>query len=156
MFAGPNLPPVVVIPRVGKRMKLSKQAEKDHVLISERVFRNQFALPFVRKRLEQFWPSLQKKDLLIVAQQFPGLTLDRLAKRSRDCILCWFCEHWTAIEPLLSSACIQQPRVSECDSRNSCVCTRPETVDFSDDFGFGAFEFPFGSGGAFEFEDVLE
>jgi hypothetical protein len=141
-------------------MKLSKQAGKDHVLINEDVFRSQFTLPFIRKCLEQAWPALQKKKkkiFLIVAQQFPGVTLDRLAKRSRDCILCCFCENWIAIELLLSTVvCSQQSRVNECDSRNSCVCTRRETVELSDDFGFDAFEFPFRSGGAFEFDGVLE
>jgi hypothetical protein len=147
---------MTVISRVGKRTKLSQQTEKDQILTRDRVFRNQFALPFIRKRLEQFWPSLQKKDLLVVAQQFPGLTLDRLAKRSRDCLLCWFCEHWMAIEPILFGVGIQQPRVSEFDSRNSCVCTpSTEELEITDDFGFGAFEFTFGSEGALEFGDVL-
>jgi hypothetical protein len=157
-----NIPRVIVIQRVGKRMTLSKQAEKDRVLTSERMRRNEACLGFVRKRLQLFSPNLQKKELDVVAQAVPGVSLDRLAKRSRDCLICWFCENWIAIEPHLPGLCIQQPRVSESDSRNSCACTAegspaPVADDFdSNTFGFGEFELPFETEGAFAFFDVLE
>jgi hypothetical protein len=46
----------------------------------------------------------QKRDLLVVGYHLCTLlhiAFDRLAKRSIDCLLCWFCEHWGAIEPSL-------------------------------------------------------
>jgi hypothetical protein len=157
-------PGVIVIQRVGKRMSLSKQAEKDQVLASERLRRNGASLAMVRQRLASYSPSLQKKELLVVAQRMPGLVLDRLAKRSRDCLICWFCENWGAIEPHLPGLRTLQPRVSDADSRNSCVCARihPEAAgEAADDFeegafGFGAFESPFEIEGGFEFYDVLQ
>jgi hypothetical protein len=90
-----------------------------------------------------------------------AISLDRLAKRSRDCLLCWFCENWIVIEPLLVVAeCSSQPRIGENDPRNSCACTPEEPLVFEReedfDFGFAAFESHFGSEERFEFFGVLE
>jgi hypothetical protein len=162
-------PPRIVIARVGKRANLSKQTEKDQELTASRVRRNGAALNMVVARLEILYgPSLQKKDLLVVARRFTQVTLDRLAKRSRDCLLCWFCENWGVLEPLLFGACSPQPRVNEFDPRNSCPCAPPDDkmpdnstlfgkVDDFDltDFGYGSFGSALGTEGGFEFFTVL-
>jgi hypothetical protein len=166
-----DIPGCTVIPRVGKRQCLSKQTMKDQIDTTARLRRNAPFLPFVRTRLETCYGlSLQKKNLLIVAQTLPGVVLDRLAKRSRDCLMCWFCENWSIIEPLLASKCSQQPRVNLSDSRNSCVCTTPakdvqtgidtavdENIDdfVTHNFCFDMFETPFGSEVGFDFFDIL-
>jgi hypothetical protein len=162
--------PRIVIARVGKRKTLSKQAEKDQGLISARVRQNTPALTFITRRLEALYGlPLQKKDLLVVARELCGmapLILDRLAKRSRDCLLCWFCENWIVLEPLLVAGCSSQPRVENSDPRTSCACTPEEPTavpslfekeeDFGfNDFGFSTFESPFGSEEGFEFFGVL-
>jgi hypothetical protein len=159
--------PRIVIARVGKRKALSKQAEKDQILICNRVRQNTPALTLITRRLEALYgPPLQKKHLLVVAQQIAGvaaLSLDRLAKRSRDCLLCWFCENWPVVETLLAG-CPSQPRVMKSDPRNSCACTpeeppepfgKGEDLDFND-FDFSSFESPLESEEGFEFFGVLE
>jgi hypothetical protein len=136
-------PPRIVIARVGKRASLSKQTEKDQELTAGRIRRNAAALDTVVHRLEMLYgPSLQKKDLLVVARQFTQVSLDRLAKRSRDCLLCWFCENWGVLEPLLFGARSPQPRVNEFDSRNSWGTAPPDDAgifDKVDDFDFTDF-----------------
>jgi hypothetical protein len=99
----------VVILRVGKRTKLSDQAEKDHKLINDRARKNGNLMPAVSKELELLCSqSLQKKDLIVVARTVSTLCdipLDRLAKRSRGCLICWFCEHWPDVVTTLRQIC---------------------------------------------------
>jgi hypothetical protein len=95
---------------VGRRLvnvkKLTRQTVKDRLLTDERVMRNQARRTFVGKALEpHFGPIPRRKDLLVVAREFDTINLDRLAKRSRECLLCWFCENWTVIEPVLPTVC---------------------------------------------------
>jgi hypothetical protein len=153
--------PRFVIARVGKRTTLSKQAEKDQVLIVERIRRNQGLMDRITRRLEVI--STQKKDLLVVAHhigQAIRVPLDRLAKRSRDCLFCWFCENWGTIEPIFTGLCSLQPR-ADC-SRNSCVSPLPvkseeafplgeaiDDVDVFNNFSGSGFEFTLGAEGGF-------
>jgi hypothetical protein len=85
---------------------LTKQAAKDQMLTDERVRRNHSQWAVVQQLLQQYFgPALRRNELLVVARQLKPLTLDRLAKRSRNCLLCWFCENWPDIEPRLPSIC---------------------------------------------------
>jgi hypothetical protein len=155
--------PRIVIARVGKRQSLSKQAEKDQVLTAERMRRNHQLLDRVTRRLHLI--SGQKKELLVVARHLSeaiNVPLDRLAKRSRDCLLCWFCENWRAVESLFAGLCPLQPRVEH--PRNSCAgilqaAATEIRVPFEefDDFDFTCFSIPAfksslgGEGGFFDF-----
>jgi hypothetical protein len=155
--------PLFVVPRFGKRHTLSEQALKDQDLTADRMRQNAAVLGPVCSRLEYLCgPSPQKKDLLVVARELSvpcHVSLDRLAKRSRDCLLCWFCEHWQAIEPSFSALCSRQPRAY--DSRNSCVSTKVSEdedpvapVEQLNDFDFNPF-FPTSVTGSslFEFDE---
>jgi hypothetical protein len=146
-----NDPPLIVIPRVGKRHTLSKQAQKDQGLTTDRMRQNAAYLDVIRTKLEYLCgPSPQKKDLIVVARELCGpckVSLDRLAKRSRDCLLCWFCEHWSAIEIQFSAMCGQQPRAY--DSRNSCGTAKAS----DDDSQVPA---PFEGVDDFDFESIFE
>jgi hypothetical protein len=143
--------PVIVIPRFGKRQALSRQAERDQELIVARVRENRGTLDRVTRELEYLCgESPQKKDLLVIARRLcnkSGLALDRLAKRSKDCLLCWFCENWATLEPDFRSLCTEQ--TGAFNSRNSCqrsATGKSEQFPFPDgalfdDFGFdGLFE----------------
>jgi hypothetical protein len=157
-------PTVIVIPRVGKRHTLSEQAQKDQVLITDRVRRNAPLIDAIRSTLEYACgPSPQKKDLLVVARQLTGpckIALDRLAKRSRDCLICWFCENWKTIETQFAALCSEQPRAF--DSRNSCSSTKvsedevvvPTGCEPADDFDLESIFDPCNFDGTFfPFED---
>jgi hypothetical protein len=93
----------------GKRTKLSDQAIEDRVLIQDRVRKNANLMPEVLKELGLLCSeSLQKKDLIVIAGKVSTLCnvpLDRLAKRSRDCLICWFSEHWPCIVTTLREVC---------------------------------------------------
>jgi hypothetical protein len=59
-----------------------------------------------------------RKDLLVLARDVSDLTrlrVDRQAKRNRDCLLCWFCENWRTIEPMLPT--LRKSRPGEYDTR---------------------------------------
>lgn len=152
-----DIHPLIVIPRCGKRRVLSDQAQKDQGLTANRVRLNKDRINSVVNRLEYLLgQSPQKKDLLQLARQLCcpcGIALDRLAKRSRDCLICWYCENWAVIEPIFSSLCATQPRGAY-DSRNSCSCPAPAKIaspgpanepvvyeDFAVDFDFPVNDF---------------
>ena len=124
-----DIRPIFVIHRTGKRRILSNQAQKDQGLTANRLRQNEGKISSVVNRLEYLLgQSPQKKDLLVLARQLCqlcGLELDRLAKRSRDCLICWYCENWAYIEPTFTSMCMMPPRVAF-DSRNSGSCSPPE------------------------------
>lgn len=115
--------PLFVIQRSGKRKNLSAQAEKDQMLTAQRLRDNEETISLIVNRLEYLCgPSPQKKDMLVVAKEMEKRTaiqVDRLAKRSRDCLICWFCENWTYIVHEFEALCCEQSRASF-DSRNSC------------------------------------
>ena len=121
-----DIHPIYIIPRSGKRRILSDQAQKDQGLTANRVKQNESMMKTVVNRLEYLCgQSPQKKDLLDLARKLCptcGIALDRLAKRSRDCLVCWYCEHWPVIEPVFLKWCGEQPRGAY-DSRNSCHCS---------------------------------
>jgi hypothetical protein len=90
--------------------KLTQQTVRDHILIQKRVQQNAAIWRAIEMRLKHYFgPALRRNDLLAAALKIKTLKLDRLAKRSRICICCWFCEHWSEIEPMLAAKFI--PRI---------------------------------------------
>lgn len=46
----------------------------------------------------------KKKDALVLASELAkiiNVKIDRAATRSKDGLVCWFCENWTQIQPYL-------------------------------------------------------
>lgn len=89
---------VISITRTGKSKNFSRQTQLDQAMTFKRVKKNESLLPEVVNQLEAILgKSPKKKTLLKFANSLSMVThisLDRLAKRSRDCLLCWFCENW--------------------------------------------------------------
>lgn len=139
----PNL--IFFIPRFGKRKSLSKQTQKDQGFTRARVKRNETQISRIMPILEILCgQNPQKKDLLVLAQEIENhqsIQLDRLAKRSKDCLICWFCENWDAISSKLNELCATRPR--SYDSRNSCVAPAADqkVPSISDNFYFDSFNF---------------
>ena len=119
--------PGITIQRTGKRQSLSQQTQKDQELTVQRLKKNEQMIPTVTHFLELvLGKSPQKKLLLSLATQLTSIThiqLDRLAKRSRDCLLCWFCENWELFLPHLSEisspSSPSSPSLSQIQSTNS-------------------------------------
>jgi hypothetical protein len=92
----------------------TKQTEKDQLETRKRIQRNEAQWCVVKPKLHYYFGTiLQRKRLLAVARKIEALKLDRLAKRSRDCICCWFCENWIEIEPILPSFVTPTSQVNE-------------------------------------------
>jgi hypothetical protein len=108
--------PRIIIHRVGKRMKLSRQGEKDQYLMTARRRMNQANLPFVLSEFRRLMGEApKKKNLIPIAHRVSlmcEIPLDRLAKRSRDCLLCWFCENWSIIAPRITDLFTQGNQLS--------------------------------------------
>jgi hypothetical protein len=100
-------PPVVVrIPRTGKRMTVSEQTQRDSARILERVRRNEQSMRIIEDVLARVVAKRKKRDLLPLAEECVRascgrLAIDRLARRNRRALICWFCENWGTVSEFL-------------------------------------------------------
>jgi hypothetical protein len=76
-------------------------------------------LPDVEPKLEYYCGRCPlKKDLMSLADDVcarTGLRVDREAKRNREYLLCWFCENWRTIQPMLHR--LEKSGAGEYDTR---------------------------------------
>lgn len=104
---------VIRIPRSGKRRTLSQQTQKDQELTADRIRLNKERIDSILEKLVQLCgASPQKKDLLVLAREIQAeslIRLDRLAKRNRDCLICWFCENWRVISIYIDKLILEKP-----------------------------------------------
>jgi hypothetical protein len=70
----------------------TKQGEKERAMIAQRVMRLGESYVKMERRLEQYpkWILLNEASLLV--QQRKCMTIDRLAARHRQALICWFAE----------------------------------------------------------------
>ncbi|KAH0789152.1 hypothetical protein GPJ56_006905 [Histomonas meleagridis] len=139
---------LITIPRVGKHKELTKQTQKDQVMTANRVKINQALMPQILHNLELiFGAPPQKKQLLDAALRISpriNVQVDRLAKRSRDCLICWFCENWSKV----SSVLIESIETSESESPtqsvipNNPVKANENMFDSHDEDWFSFFDSP--------------
>lgn len=110
---------IIRIPRTAKRNTISVQTERDEARINERVRRNAAPLRVIEPLLARICGKPTIAGLIGIADHClreTGLPirLDRLARRSRIALLCWFCENWGQIsEPLMKQFSINLPRTGD-------------------------------------------
>jgi hypothetical protein len=106
MSARPKSGRYVQIQRNGKRRLVSEQTQRDSIRLSERIRRNAGRIRVVESCLEQAYGRMSMSNLASLADRCVNacqnsIALDRLAKRSRPALFCWFCENWSVIWPVL-------------------------------------------------------
>lgn len=76
---------------------------KDHLLIFERIKYNGIKMDFVSEYMDrEFGTKVKYVHLLSMANNLSrmlDIRLDRLAKRNRNALLCWYAENWALIQP---------------------------------------------------------
>lgn len=84
----------------------SENYEKIWKRIEERIRRCSSSYTFVQKYLFSL-PDITKGRLLNLAEEIAkrlNITVDRVAKRTKEPLICWYCENWkfihTMIEPI--------------------------------------------------------
>jgi len=88
--------------------------------------------------------SPQKKALLEFAHQLSAVThipIDRLAKRSRDCLLCWFCENWYLLSPHVPEVVSTAPSSPLCSSP-SLMGQQQTSIRATESVGFATVSAP--------------
>ncbi|EAX96331.1 hypothetical protein TVAG_148330 [Trichomonas vaginalis G3] len=92
--------------KLNKHKRSSSQSLRDHDRILKRLQSNSIMPDYVCAYLEK---TLKKHvtlaSLLSIARPIVNdlnLKMDRLAKRNRDALLCWFAENWDYIYPYIS------------------------------------------------------
>lgn len=85
---------------------VSPQNLKDHDDTLNRIKLNGVKMDLVSAIIErQFGRHVTIETLLMIAQNLSkeqGIKIDRLAKRNRSALLCWYAENWTHIYPHLN------------------------------------------------------
>lgn len=112
--------PVYVIPRSGKRSDLSEQAIQEQNMTNSRIRKCGPMLNMVNKYFEsKFGPKVNFKDLKLIADQIVKkipLHVDRISKRNKVAMQCWFVEHWVIVKPLIDNMVfkvVEPPKVQQ-------------------------------------------
>jgi hypothetical protein len=100
--------PVVHIQRTGKRRTVTGQTMRDTVRLRERIQRSALLMKSVESFLSRVCGKRTMPDLMATAEECVRINLlieppDRVAKRNRAGLICWFCEHWTVVSALLTA-----------------------------------------------------
>ena len=93
--------PIVVIKRVGKRTELSDRAIHEQEQVNNRIKNAGSLFEIVTKELKNiFHKNLNFPELRNIADMAikgTDLKVDRLSKRNKNAMICWFCENWETI-----------------------------------------------------------
>jgi hypothetical protein len=95
---------LVQVQRNGKRRLVSEQTQRDSIRLNERMKRNAGRIPVIEFWLEHACGRMTMTNLVALADRCVdaldnSIGLDRLSKRSRSALICWFCENWSVIWP---------------------------------------------------------
>jgi hypothetical protein len=99
-------PAVVHIQRTGKRRNVTEQTMRDGVRLGERINRNSASMKCVETFLDRVCGKRTMSDLILIADDCTRSnssvpSADRLARRNRAGLICWFCENWVLISDFL-------------------------------------------------------
>lgn len=113
-------PEKIIIKRSNFKRELSKRTIKDHEKIE---FRRNLCNDIYEKvkQLLQYisgkWQIGQLRDAAKELASKANITIDRLANRYNECLICWFCENWCSIAPYLANYTLEQ--LNTCSENNS-------------------------------------
>ncbi|EAX95530.1 hypothetical protein TVAG_126600 [Trichomonas vaginalis G3] len=88
---------------VRKYKNRSEKCQRDHKMIFERVKLNGIKMDFVSAYIDRIIGTkvtyLNLLSFAIDISSVLEIKLDRLAKRNRNALLCWYAENWERIQP---------------------------------------------------------
>lgn len=98
--------PVIVIQRVGKRNTVSTRTLEEQTITNRRIKACGERLEIVTRYIESKFGAKSnfthiKKIASYIAESL-NIKIDRVSKRKKEAMLCWFTEHWDCVFPLLS------------------------------------------------------
>ena len=109
-----------VIKREKPTKQPSEQTLKEQEFLNIRIKKNQDLYQTVTKCLEKVLDGSihlkQATELAIRLGKQIGAVVDRRAKRHKPAIICWFCENWAKVYPLIVTNC-QSPVTSTQQSK---------------------------------------
>lgn len=98
--------PIFVIQRTGKRTQLSKRTMHEQEVVNSRMKKAGGNFQLISNQLNSIYGKiLSFNDLMFIADSATKKTqikIDRISKRSKSALICWFCEHWENIKNILS------------------------------------------------------
>ncbi|EAX95133.1 hypothetical protein TVAG_385210 [Trichomonas vaginalis G3] len=102
----PSLFREIILTRKTKNYKrYTAQSQRDYECIKKRMMVNGVKTDYVSAYMEkQIGEHVTLVNLLSIAEVISNqlnLKIDRLAKRNRSALLCWYAENWDKISPLL-------------------------------------------------------
>ncbi|EAY00879.1 hypothetical protein TVAG_265820 [Trichomonas vaginalis G3] len=91
--------------RINKHKRNTAQSFRDHNRIVSRMEQIGIKVDFVSACLEKICKDkLTTAFLLLIANSLISklnIPIDRLAKRNRTALLCWYAEHWEEVSPYI-------------------------------------------------------
>ena len=95
----------VIVRRESAKREPCKQTMIEQEDLNRRIRRNQASIPQISYFMDRFFGgNLRLKEATALASNLAkhiGLKLDRVAKRHKPAMICWFCENWNCLFPYL-------------------------------------------------------
>lgn len=101
------------------------QTIRDYKKLQIRMKANEGKLEFVSNYLDDYFGTHVNAQILSslakIIIDIHGLSLDRLAKRNRSALLCWYAENWDKIEPVLKGLNLGKVQNNSLASDKQCL-----------------------------------
>ena len=117
--------------------EVTRMTSNDRLLVDQRLKNNQGKIDFVTTALLAFFQTKKLTVQLLkplaksIINQSKEIYLDRLAKRNRHALLCWFCENWSHVLPFIRSS-MQNLDCEEMEVPSSPEPHEPRAEDMCD------------------------
>ena len=136
--------PIYIIKRTGK-IPNNERYKKEHDRQNKRRQKNAELFDKVKNTLDSYYNQPFKfKDAIKLANSIAekiDVKIDRDARRSKDTLICWFCENWTLIQQIFNQTQNTTPQVNTYNNTNddNTFCSFDENDEDANSFLFEVF-----------------
>lgn len=118
-----------------KQKRNTTQSIRDNERTMARVKKNGFKIEYVTAYIDkQFGTHVSSAILLTFAHTLCeklSLKLDRIAKRNRNALICWYAENWATVQPHLSDLTLPEKTEQKTDETKDKLKEDQDPYDIS-------------------------
>ncbi|EAY03467.1 hypothetical protein TVAG_412710 [Trichomonas vaginalis G3] len=100
-----SLTPLLPTSTFEQKKKPAKQSQKDYDDVQKRIVRTGVQMGHVSRYIEKIFGCYVTSSFLIniaaIVSTKNNIKIDKLARRNRSALLCWFAENWTHVYPVI-------------------------------------------------------
>lgn len=101
-----TLMPILPTSPYDQKKKSNKQSQRDYDDVQKRIVKAGVQMNHVSRYIEKIFGCYVTSSFLIniagIVSSKNNIKIDRLARRNRSALLCWFAENWTHVYPVIN------------------------------------------------------